>query len=46
LSVSHDYVAQRNLVDAVPEGSLRLTPAEAQAGFRWVPAATQPAATA
>ena len=30
-SVSHDYVAQRSLVDAVPESSLRLTPAEAQA---------------
>ena len=30
-SVSHDYVAQRALVDAIPEGSLRLTPAEAQA---------------
>jgi len=30
-SVSHDYVAQRALVDALPESSLRLTPAEAQA---------------
>jgi hypothetical protein len=30
-SVSHDYVAQRALVDAVPEESLRLTPAQAQA---------------
>jgi hypothetical protein len=30
-SVSHDYVAQRALVDAVSEESLRLTPAEAQA---------------
>ena len=30
-AVSHDYVAQRALVDAVPESSLRLTPAEAQA---------------
>jgi hypothetical protein len=30
-SVSHDYVAQRSLVDAVPESSLRLTPAKAQA---------------
>jgi hypothetical protein len=30
-SVSHDYVAQRALVDAIPEESLRLTPAEAQA---------------
>jgi hypothetical protein len=29
-SVSHDYVAQRALVDAVPEDSLRLTPAQAQ----------------
>jgi hypothetical protein len=32
-SVSHDYVAQRALVDSVPEASLRLTPAEAQAGL-------------
>jgi hypothetical protein len=38
-SVSHDYVAQRSLVDAVSDESLRLTPAEAQAGFRVVPAA-------
>jgi len=30
-SVSHDYVAQRALMDALPESSLRLTPAEAQA---------------
>ena len=30
-SISHDYVAQRALVDALPESSLRLTPAEAQA---------------
>jgi hypothetical protein len=30
-SVSHDYVAQRALVDGVPDSSLRLTPAEAQA---------------
>jgi len=30
-SVSHDYVAQRALVDAIPEASLRLSPAEAQA---------------
>jgi hypothetical protein len=30
-SVSHDYVAQRALVDAIPEASLRLTPAGAQA---------------
>ena len=48
-SVSHDYVAQRRLVDAVPEASLRLTPAQAQAGFQVgpaaQPAATQPAAT-
>jgi hypothetical protein len=30
-SVAHDYVAQRRLVDAIPEESLRLTPAETQA---------------
>jgi hypothetical protein len=30
-SVSHDYVAQRALVDAVSEETLRLTPAEAHA---------------
>jgi hypothetical protein len=30
-SVSHDYVIQRALVDAIPEESLRLTPAQAQA---------------
>jgi hypothetical protein len=30
-SVSHDYVRQRALVDAVPDESLRLTPAQAQA---------------
>ena len=30
-SVSHDYVAQRALVDATPEASLRLSPAQAQA---------------
>ena len=30
-SVSHDYAAQRALVDAIPEESLRLTPAQAQA---------------
>jgi hypothetical protein len=30
-SVSHDYVAQRALVDSVPEETLRLTPQEAQA---------------
>jgi hypothetical protein len=28
-SVSHDYVAQRALVDSVPEDALRLTPEEA-----------------
>ncbi len=28
-SVSHDYVAQRALVDAIPEETLRLTPADA-----------------
>ena len=42
-SVSHDYVAQRGLVEAVPEASLRLTPAEAQARFQVAPAA-EPAA--
>ena len=30
-AVSHDYVAQRSLVDAIPDESLRLTPAEARA---------------
>jgi hypothetical protein len=30
-SVSHNYVTQRALVDAIPEESLRLTPAQAQA---------------
>ncbi len=30
-SVSHDYVAQRALVDALPEDLLRLTPAESHA---------------
>jgi hypothetical protein len=30
-AVSHDYVAQRALVDAVSEETLRLTPAEAHA---------------
>jgi hypothetical protein len=30
-SVSHDYVAQRALADSIPEASLRLPPAEAQA---------------
>jgi hypothetical protein len=44
-SVSHDYVAQRSLVDAVPEGSLRLTPAQAQAVFG-VTSTGAPAATA
>jgi hypothetical protein len=29
-SVSHDYVAQRSLVDAIPEATLRLAPADAQ----------------
>jgi hypothetical protein len=29
-SVSHDYVTQRALVDAIPEPALRLSPAEAQ----------------
>ncbi|HEX3794953.1 MAG TPA: hypothetical protein VHV57_10685 [Acidimicrobiales bacterium] len=32
-SVSHDYVSQRALVDALPESTLRLTPADAQAQF-------------
>jgi hypothetical protein len=43
-SVSHDYVAQRSLVEAVPEASLRLTPAEVQARFQAAPA-PGPAAT-
>jgi hypothetical protein len=30
-AVSHDYVAQRALVDAIPEATLRLSPAGAQA---------------
>jgi hypothetical protein len=30
-SISHDYVAQRALVDSVPEEALRRTPEEAQA---------------
>jgi hypothetical protein len=30
-SVSHDYAAQRALVDGIPEESLRLSPAQAQA---------------
>jgi hypothetical protein len=30
-SISHDYVAQRRLVDSVPEEILRLSPEEAQA---------------
>jgi hypothetical protein len=42
--VSHDYVIQRALVDAVPEASLRLSPAQAQAtvagGAGPTPAAT------
>jgi hypothetical protein len=29
-SVSHDYVAQRALVDAIPEATLRLKPADAR----------------
>jgi hypothetical protein len=33
-SVSHDYVIQRALVDGIPEESLRLTPAQAQARFQ------------
>jgi hypothetical protein len=49
-SVSHDYVAQRALVDATPEESLRLTPAQAQATLAGVdnPAAVAatPAVTA
>jgi len=48
-SVSHDYVAQRRLVDAIPEESLRLTPAEAQARLQppgdVISAATGPVAT-
>lgn len=31
-SISHDYVAQRALVDAVPEETLRLRPDEVRAG--------------
>jgi hypothetical protein len=49
-SVSHDYVAQRALVDAVPESSLRLTPAEAQSklasGENLVSSPPTPAVTA
>ncbi len=30
-SISHDYVAQRQLVDSVPEETLRLSPEEARA---------------
>ena len=40
-SVSHDYVAQRSLVDAIPDESLRLTPTEARAT---VPGSASPAA--
>jgi hypothetical protein len=32
-SVSHDYVAQRALADSIPETSLRLAPAQAQASL-------------
>jgi hypothetical protein len=47
-SVSHDYVAQRHLVEAIPEESLQLTPAQAQAGLqvRPPPAAAEAAAPA
>ena len=48
-SVSHDYVTQRALVDAVPEESLRLTPAQAQARLQSaevVTSAGEPAVTA
>jgi hypothetical protein len=31
-SLSHDYVAQRSLVDAIPEVTLRLKPADARGG--------------
>ena len=31
-SISHDYVAQRALVDSVPEETLRLSPEEARDG--------------
>ena len=31
-SISHDYVAQRALVDSIPEETLRLTPEDAAAG--------------
>ncbi len=45
-SVSHDYVAQRRLVDSIPEQSLRLTPAETQARqqLEMVPVTTVPLA--
>jgi hypothetical protein len=33
-SLSHDYVAQRALADSIPEASLRLTPAAAQASLQ------------
>jgi hypothetical protein len=42
-SVAHDYVAQRRLVDAIPEASLRQTPAEVQARL---PGETVPAGVA
>jgi hypothetical protein len=48
-SVSHDYVAQRHLVEAIPEQSLRLTPAQAQGGLQVrppSPPATEPTAAA
>jgi hypothetical protein len=32
-SLAHDYVAQRALTDAIPEESLRLTPAQARTRF-------------
>jgi hypothetical protein len=46
-AVAHDYVAQRRLVDAIPEASLRLTPAEAQARLQpeTVPVVTVPLAS-
>ena len=49
-AVSHDYVAQRSLVDAIPDESLRLTPAEAQARLQPLdgvpPPGAEPVATA
>jgi hypothetical protein len=33
-SLSHDYVAQRQLVDSIPEETLRLSPEDAAAGAR------------